>query len=314
MRSLNTAVSPSHSRFSNVRSKGYILLFTLGVLVVISVLVLSMAVSLRLDAQLVGREKERLQEEYALLGAVQYAVARLNTTLESQRQAGGKPFDSKSRRNFWFPDEGPYPINIFGVELVASLEDAGSYPDANLLTERDWQRLFAEMGEIDLQASSALAGVVVRSKLSLAKRSSAGGFTNFRELLSNAGLPQYLTRGSVSSGTPGIIELLAIGTGQKQLEINRSPLALFKVLAGFNDSQIANLQLARSRGTIGPIEGQKLLLGSTAKLMLEKTDLIKIKIQMKNDTVPVHTMRAVAILKLENGIYKILNQFVAEQF
>jgi hypothetical protein len=205
-------------------------------------------------------------------------------------------------------------MNIFGVKLVASLEDAGIYPDANLLTEQEWQRLFAEAGEIDLQIASELARVVARSKLSIAKKTSAGGFTNFRELLSNSGLPQHLTRGSVSSGAPGIIELLVIGTGQKHLEINRSPLALFKVLAGFNDSQVSNLQLARSRGTISPIEGQKLLFGSPTKLMLGKTEFIKIKIQMKNDTVPVRTMQAVAILKLENGIYRIVNQFVGEQF
>lgn len=314
MGSLNTAVSGSHSRFSSSRNKGYILLFTLGVLAVISVLILSMALSLRLDAQLVGREKVRLQDEYTLLGAVQYAVAGLNTTLETQRQLGGKPIDSNSRRNLWFSDEGPYSMKIFGAELVASLEDAGIYPDANLLTEQEWQRVFAEMGEVDLPVSSALAGVVARSKLSLEKNSSAGGFTTFKELLNNSGLPQYHIRGSASRGTPGIIELLVIGTGQKQLEINRSPLALFKVLAGFNESQMANLQLARTRGTITPIEGQKFLAGSPIKLMLEKTEFIRIKIQMKNGTVPGHTMQAMAILKLENGNFKILNQIVAEQF
>lgn len=311
---LNPAMGARHSRVPTARNKGYILLFTLGVLAVISVLILSMALSLRMDAQLVGREKLRLQDEYTLLGAVQYTVARLNVTLESQRQLGGKPFDANTRGKLWFANEGPYAMEIFGTELVVSLEDAGIFPDANLLTVQEWQRLFTEMGENDALAASALAGVTARSKLSLAKNSSSGGFTSFRELLSNSGLPQHLTRGLVTSGSPGILDLLVIGTDLKQLEINRSSLALFKVLAGFNDNQVSNLQLVRSRGTVTPIEGRNLLVGSSAKLMTEKTDLLRVKIQMKNDTVPVHTMQAVAILKLENSTYKILNQFVAEQF
>ena len=311
---LNPAPGARHSRVSTARNNGYILLFTLGVLAVISVLILSMALSLRMDAQLVGREKLRLQDEYTLFGAVQYTVARLNATLESQRQLGGKPFDANTRGKLWFTNEGPYAMKIFGTELVVSLEDAGIFPDANLLTEQEWQRLFTEMGENDPLTAATLAGVTTRSKLSLAKNLSSGGFTSFRELLSISGLPQHLTRGLVSSGLPGFLDLLVIGTDLKQLEINRSSPILFKVLAGFNDNQVSNLQLARSRGTVTPIEGQNLLFGSPAKLMTEKTDLLRIKIQMKNDTLPAHTMQAVAILKLENSTYKILNQFVAEQF
>lgn len=298
----------------SARSRGYILLFTLGVLAVISVLILSMTVSLRMDAQLISREKVRLQDEYTLRGAVQYVIARLGVTLESQRQLAGRALDTTSRRKLWFPNEGPYSVQLGGTELVVHLDDAGVLPDANLLTEQEWQRLFAELGAGGGRSADMLAKAVVESKLSILRNWGIGGFTSLADLLGIQTLPQHLTRGENSEGRPGAKDLLVVGTDMKQLEINHSPLVLFKVLAGFTDNQVDNLKLARSRGPISLAEGQKLLSGSPAKLMSSPSEYIRVFISIKDGGETLHGMYAIVLLKNEDNVFSVKNQLFGEKF
>lgn len=297
---------------SLVAGKGYILLFTLGVLAVISVLVLSIALSLRLDAQLIGREKARLQDEYALNGAVQYAVARLTVTLELQRQLAGKPPDAVARRKIWLPEEGPYSMEFAGVPMTVAFDDAGVLPDANLLSEQEWLRLLVELGANANQPSLPYVKALMESKLRVAKSRGSLGFLSMRELINSQSLPQHLTRGVNSQVGFGIHDALVVGTELKQLDINRSPLVLFKVLAGFSDGQLANLQLSRSRGPISPIEGQKLLASTPAKLMAEKSDMLRVRINMNNDTAPSGGAMVIALLKKNNNTYKVVDQYMAD--
>jgi len=295
-------------------SRGYILLFTLGVLAVISVLILSIALSLRLDAQLLAREKTRLQEEYAVSGAIRYVAARLSVTLESQKQLAGKPFDTVSRRKMWFPDEGPYPFQLAGMDMVAHFEDAGLLPDANLLNEPEWQRLLLELGADSPQSAGIFAKSIVESRQGLTKTNGAAGFASLGEIMVSQSLPQHVARGVNSSVRLDLKDLLVVGTELKQLDINRSPLVLFKVLAGLSDGQLSNLQLARSRGPILPIDGNRFLVGSSAKLMTGKTDMLRVKIQINNGNAPAAGLMAVALLKLESNTYRVIDQFVTDQY
>lgn len=304
---------PIH-RPTMVVNKGYILLFTLGVLVVISVLILSMAASLRLDAQLIGRGKTRLQSEYTLKGAVQYAAARLNVTQATLSQLAGKPPDPVSRRKLWFASEGPYPLEFSGSQLTVQIEDAGVLPDANLLSEPEWERLFVELGAGEARASGVFAKAIYESKLRIAKGLGSLGFASLQELVNSQSLPRHLTAGVNSQGRFGIHDVLVVGSESKQLDVNRSPLVLFKVLAGFNDSQLGNLQLARTRGEIAPIEGQKILSGSSAKMMTGKTDMLTVKIYFNNGNDSLSGLMVVALLKLENNTYKVIDQFIAEKY
>ena len=294
--------------------QGYILLFTLGVLSVISVLVLSMALSLRLDAQLVAKEKTRLQDEYALKGAVQYAVARLNLTALVQRQLAGKPPDPMTRRKLWFPGEGPYTLQFAGAQMNVHLQDAGVVPDANLLTEQEWQRLFVELGASNAEVAGAIAKAVVATKLRIARNMGSLGFSSTRELVNTQSLPQHVATGIDSQGRFGMLDLLVVGSELKQLDINRSPLVLFKVLGGFSDSQLSNLQLMRSRGPIAPTEGPKILAGSPAKLMSGSTDLLSVKIHFDGESDSVGGLMVFALLKLENNTYKLIDQLIAQKY
>ncbi len=294
--------------------QGYILLFTLGVLAVISVLVLSMALSLRLDAQLVAKEKARLQDEYALKGAVQYAVARLNLTALVQSQLAGKPPDPVARRKLWFPGEGPYAVQFAGAPMSVHLQDAGVLPDANLLTEQEWQRLFVELGASNIEEAGAIAKAVVATKLRIARNMGTLGFSSARELVNSQSLPQHLTTGTGMQGRFGILDLLVVGSELKQLDINRSPLALFKVLAGFSDDQLSNLQLMRTRGPIALSEGPKILAASPAKLMSAGSDLLRVKIHFNDESDSAGGLMVFALLKLENNTYKLIDQLIAQKY
>jgi hypothetical protein len=295
------------------QSEGYILLFTLGVLAVISVLVLSMALSLRLDAQLIGKDKERTQDEYVLRGAVQYALARLNATLEAQRQLAGRPIDALGRRKLWFVEQGSYSFQFAGEELVVYFEDAGILTDANLLTEPEWRILLAELGEVGADAASAYARAIMESKLAIAKQSGFNGFASMQELLQNQSLPQHVVRAVNSKTGMGLKDLLVVGSELKQLDINQSPLVLFKVLAGFGDSQLSNLQLARARGVISQFESQRLMYGSTAKQMTGKSDWLRVRIVFGSDRASQRAPMVVGLLKADSNSYKVVDQLVAEQ-
>lgn len=302
------------SRRAFEKNSGYILLFTLGVLAVISVLILSMTLSLRMDAQLVSRERSRLQDEYTLRGAVQYVIARLGVTLESQRQMAGKSLDSTSQRKLWSLDEGLYPVRLDGADLLVSITDGGALPDANLLTEQEWQRLFVALGADGKQSASSFAGAIMEARLSASKIIGGAGFESLSELTGIQSVPQFLTRSENSVGRSSLIDLLVIGTELKQLEINQSPLVLFKILAGFTENQVDSLKLTRSRGPISLTDGQKLLIDSPVKLMSNKSEYVRVKIYFKNDGNTIRGMQAIALLKRENSIYKLRNQFFTEAF
>lgn len=286
------------------KNEGYILLFVLGVLSVVAVLALGMSTTLRLDAQRTGYEKTRLQEDYMLQGMVQYTVARLNVGLQAQKQARAQPLEVAERKALWLAEEGPYPIEFAGLAATVQLDDAGIFPDANLLNEIEWQRLFTEWGEKDTKLIASYAKAVLLSKQSIVINQGGMGFTSLNELRHTQALPQRWVR--------KIHEHLVVGTQLKQLEINRTPLHWFKVLAGLDEVQLKALQSTRSRGAIAALDAPQFMAGSTTPLMSQKSHFLRVRIYLKtgdgSDNAPV----AMALLKMENNSYKLLDQFVAQ--
>jgi type II secretory pathway component PulK len=108
-------------------SRGYILLFTLGVLSVIAVLALSVASSVRLEATSVQLEKVRLQQEYALRGAAHRAVAILDahakrTKLDAAQNTPVPKRDSSAMALF------PFSFELNGFSLTVEGSDASLWP------------------------------------------------------------------------------------------------------------------------------------------------------------------------------------------
>lgn len=292
--------------------KGYILLFTLGVLAVVAVLALGMSSSLRLDAQTVGKQKLRWQEQYALNGIVQYAAARISVAAQAKQLAAAKPMEPSARAKQWWPEEGPYSAEFAGIRATVHFDDAAAIVDANLLTEPEWQRLLLALGAANANAAAGMAKSIVLAKKDIAKRTGAGGFSSVAELLHSQALPQYVVRGVHSEARLALHELVLVGTDKKQLDVNRSPLPLFKVLAEFSDTQIGTLQSMRLRGAISVLEAQRLLAGSAVKAMTEKSDMVRVRVYLDSDDAGAGAPVAIALLKLENNVYKLVDQFIAQ--
>ncbi len=296
------------------REEGYILLFTLGVLAVISVLVLSMSVTLRLDAQLVAREKTRLQDEYVLRGAVQYLVARLSVTARAVKDAAARPIDPVERRKLWWSDEGPYVFQFEGRTVTIQLEDAGVLPDVNLLTLPEWARLFQVLGVTDGQRAEKLASVVIATRGGIVKHAGSAGFNGLDELVGQSFLPRNLTLADSNAGQTGLEGLVAIGTGLKQLDINRSPIQLFKVLGDFSEEQLSKLKSERARGEISLDAAQRLILNSPIKLMTGKSSQLRAILTLKPVDGAGTELHGIALLRPEGDLYKVVNQTFADAF
>ena len=283
---------------------GYILLFVLGVLAVVAVLALGMSSTLRLDAQRTVQDKDRLQEEYALKGMAHYTVARLNVGLQAQRQAATRPLEAAERRALWVAEESPYTLEFAGFSATVQMEDAGIIPDANRLDEAEWQRLFSALGEKDTKLIASYAKAVLLTKQSIVINQGGMGSTSLHELRHIPALPQHLVR--------GVHDHVLVGTQLKQLEINRSPLLLFRVLGGLDEAQVKALQSTRSRGAIASADATRLLGNSTVPLMTQKSSFLRVRITLKTPQGADYAPVAVVLLKMENNAYKLLDQFIVQ--
>ena len=286
------------------KQSGYILLFVLGVLAVVAVLALGMSSTLRLDAQRTVQDKDRLQEEYALKGMAQYTVARLNVGLQMQRQAAARPLEPAERRALWLAEESPYTLEFAGFSATVQLEDAGIIPDANRLDEVEWQRFFTMLGEKDTKLIAAYAKAVLLTKQSIMVNQGGTGFTSLHELRHIPALPQHLVR--------GIHDYMLVGTLLKQVEINRTPLPMMRVLAGLDEGQVKALQSTRSRGAIANADAPRLLAGSPVSLMTQKSSFVRVRITLKTPQGADYAPLAVVLLKMENNTYKLLDQFIVQ--
>ena len=285
---------------------GYILLFTLGVLAVISVLVLGMAISTRLDTQLLAREKSRLQDEYALQAAANHLAGRLSVAALALKSANAKPLDDQERAKLWLPDAGSFELRFAERDITIELTDAGLLPDANLLSETEWQRLFAELGA-DADAAARMAKSMIRVRQDLGQVSGSPGLASLVEVVDSAHVPRSLSSARPSEERLGIEDLLLVGTQLKQLDINRSPLALFKALGGVSDEKISQLKLWRSSGVIAVPEAQKWVQGTPIKLMLGKSGLVRAKLSFQTSGGESSGLHAIALLSVRGDVYQLIN-------
>ncbi|EJE53535.1 hypothetical protein PMI14_01687, partial [Acidovorax sp. CF316] len=103
-------------RAGRAGERGYILLFALGLMAVVTTVVLGVSVSLRLDAQLLAREKEALQEAYVLQSAAAYTALQLG--IASAVAGANPPLPEEVRRNWplWrLPEPGAPPATAPGT-------------------------------------------------------------------------------------------------------------------------------------------------------------------------------------------------------
>lgn len=223
------------------RAQGYVLVFTLSVLLFISVLVLGLASALRMDAQLSLQEKRQWQAEFVCRGALEYLMAQLSVTDTLDRIAAVT--DSRQRNADparWRAEGGPYTVRVGEHQAVVIVEDAAIRPDMNLLTQDEWERLFA----LGLEMPPELAQTMARRVLGLRAELPAG-FGAIHDLTRVPGLSLAQVYGVRGQKGYALKDLVAAGTGYKKLNVNQSPLILFRIIANFNERQLDELAQER---------------------------------------------------------------------
>ena len=292
------------------QQQGYVLLFALGLLAVVSTLVLGVSASLRLDTQLLAREKDLLQENYALQGAVQYATAQLAITTA----VDGMQLDPKDEllRNgrFWRADGVPYTVTVAKRRMEVLVQNGSSLPDANTLTAPEWQRLFLLLGAPTPLAAQTLANRVVECKQELIRMRGGAGFASLQELLDWPDLPRSMASSVDTAGAvQGLQHWLVVGTGQKKVDKDVTPLPLFAVLGNMSDTQLQQLSQWRRAGVVTPQQFQAWLQGSSLTAATPDSPVWLLRAHPQRNKPVAGGNILVATVGKKNGALQVLDQW-----
>lgn len=212
--------------------QGYVLMFVLAVLVLVSVLVLGVASTLRLDAALARHQRDGTLAEFAARGALDFTAAQLLLTEAIERAQppipGTQPPAPDPRR--WRLGGGPYQIDVGELPVRVWLADAALRPDANLLLPDEWERLLRLVFNYEKPQAEAAARRITQARTQLSAQRGLKGFGSMHELMVTAGLDRDTVYGT-GGDSPALAQLLSLGTGQKRLEANLAPLPLVQAMA-----------------------------------------------------------------------------------
>ena len=291
------------------RQQGYVLLFALGLLAVVSTLVLGVSVGLRLDAQLLAREKEQLQEHYALQGAVQYAMAQAAISLAVAALPPDPRHDALRQSARWQFSPTPYQVTVGQQRIEVLLQDGSGLPDANTLTAAEWQRLFVLLGAASPEAAQTLASRVLAFKQELARMRGGAGFASLQELLDWPDIPRQMLSGGSGVEAQGLQDWLVVGTGQKKVHPYATPLPLFKVLGQANDEQLQQLTQWRRAGAVPAAQFQAWVqaAGLTASTPDSPVLLLRARVQRARPVLGSNTL--VATVAKKAAALELLDQW-----
>jgi len=299
-----------HGLRTGPRQRGYVLLFALGLLAVVSTLVLGVSASLRLDTQLLAREKDLLQENYALQGAVQYAATQLAIT-EAVKGLQLDPKDELLRNGqLWWPQPQPRVVTVAKWRIEVQVQEATGLPDANTLTVPEWQRLFLLLGAPTPQAAQTLATRVVELKQELIRMRGGAGFASLQELLDWPEIPRSMVSSTTVAGAvQGLQHWLVVGPGQKKADKDLTPLPLFAVLGNVSDAQVQQLSQWRRAGPVAPVQFQAWLqnTGLTAATPDNPVWLLRAYPQRSKPVAGSNIL--VATVGKKNGALQVLDQW-----
>ena len=232
------------------RPRGYVLLFVLGLLIVVSTLVLGTSSRLRLDARLLAHDKDALQDEYLLSGAAHLTAAQLDLTkaVDALQPAPGD--DMLRGWQPWRADGSRYELPATPAPVQVTLEDVSGLPDANLLQPAEWERLFMALGAPSREAAQEWARAVVQMRGSLLSMRGGSGFNSLQELLGLPALPRSILDGGSERTPLGLRELVIVGSGSKALDLEKTPVILIQALGQVSDSHLQLLLRLRQESPI----------------------------------------------------------------
>jgi hypothetical protein len=303
--SLEICISPRVAVATDgVRERGYILLFTLGVLSVIAVLALSVATSVRLEARALGDEKIRLQQQYALTGAVHRGIAQLSANVSKDTKDRGQ----STTDNLGKPSVISaivFDLELNGFELHGASHDASLLPDGNLLSYDEWMRLAVVLGAND-EGAQVFAKAVLQDKRAIELSTGRSGFRSIKEIVGSNTLSLPLIRGALNDQGLDLTDLIVIGTQKKQLDINESSLVMFKILANFSNSQLERLSTLRSRGNVSDAEASQILSGNAVPRRREASNFLRLNVE-NHGALGNKSLGLVALIKKEGDAFQIVD-------
>lgn len=248
---------------------GYILLYVLGILVFLSVVGLGIAHTLRINAQIVLNEKERLQDDLALESALQYSMAQIVRAQLMEPELAAMDPSAAAKVPLWRPG-GPYRVVLPEGEVLVWIEE-NSLPDLNLLSKEELQRILHAMGEKEGEAV-LLAERMLQAGKALGKLRGEGGFADMREILALTFLPLNLRQGGGEDENgqqqSGLAQWVTVGTGVKTVDLNHAPLPVIGALTGASAASLGRFGEARRAKALSMSEAVQ-ILGEPARQILQ---------------------------------------------
>lgn len=292
------------------RERGYILLFALGLMAVVATLLLSVTVSLRLDAQLLSREKTALQEEYLLRGAAQYTAIQLGIT-SAVSTLVPRPNETSMRSwVLWRPDGSIYHAMLGSTEILVELEDVSDLPDANMLSSQQWERLFLLLGSNSPEKAKLLAAKVIELREQLGRIRGTAGFSSIRELLDWEEIPLPMRFGKTKEIPQGLKHLVVVGTRNLQVDLNSTPLPLLQALGNVTEEQLKRIATLRQSGPIAAIDAQQWIQGTGLRAQAPDAQPTSIRARLRLASSQPNGLALVAMIASENGEYTVIDQMM----
>lgn len=296
---------------------GYILIYVAGILLFLSATVMGMAVALRLDTQVLLRQKENLQAEYRLEAGVQYALAQLGRSAAIEG-AAGLDLRTKAGMGLWRADGSKYLAEIGGASVLFVLEDAGGPVDLNTLSENEWRTYFAVLGIGTVEDINLWSRRLVEARQIAAQLNGSNGFASIDDVLALESIPAVVRYGRQPEGSvaavdnrpaangspaptavpmtdtpapaagaeagpafiPGMRELFSVGTSMRQVEVNRGPIQLIAVLSQASMDNLIRFEGARAKKPLTLDEATKILGGSSGSVLyVGKSPLLRLRLE-----------------------------------
>jgi hypothetical protein len=198
-------MSPFPQFHSSRQQRGYILIYVAGILLFLSATVMGMAVALRLDTQVLLRQKENLQAEYRLEAGIQYALAQLGRTAAVEGAAGIDQ-RTKAGMGLWRPNGSKYLAEIGGASVQFVLEDAGGPVDLNTLSEGEWRTYFAVLGIGTVEEISLWSRRLVEARQIAAQLNGSNGFHSIDDVLALESIPAIVRYGRQPGGSVAAVD------------------------------------------------------------------------------------------------------------
>lgn len=247
---------------------GFILIYVIGILVFLELVGLGVAYALRVNAQQVTNDKERLQNELILNSAMQFAAAQAIKARLVEPTVAQMPKEQAERLVLWKMG-GIYLANIHGRDVEVYLDDAGDLPDINALTKEDFQRIFRALGGREDEVAM-LAELLVKAREIVGRARGASGFATMEQFLDLDFIPARYKFGGVNEQSgkaePGLAQLLSVGTGSRSVGLNTAALPVIAVMCGADAGKMEKFATMRAEAIVAK---KKLALADVVPLFGE---------------------------------------------